>query len=79
MNSVWVVYRYRDYRKENDAEILGVYRKEETARKAWRQFVEEYIEGDWEGNTVFEEKNFINVGDDDCDIFCIEKKEMIED
>lgn len=80
MNSVWVAFRYRDYRKDNDAQILGVYRKHETARTALRNFVGEFIDNDWENNDVFEGEDFINVGDDnDCEVFCIENVPMIED
>ena len=46
--SIYVVYRYSDYRKHNDAEIIGIYKERSTATKAQKEAAEKYAL-DWRG------------------------------
>lgn len=80
MTSVFVVFSWRDYRKENDAEILGVYRKRETARRALRTFAEKFAT-DYK-RTIEEGPDFFNVhdnGGNDYQVFELKEQVVIED
>lgn len=78
MASVFVVFSWRDYRKENDADILGVYRKRETAERALQAFVQEFATK-YE-RTIEGEKDTFSVHDgNDYQIFELKEQVVIEE
>ena len=74
MASVYVVYTWRDYRKENDADILGVYTDYERSKADLRTFAEEFAK-DHDGELEqFEDGYNVIQGGPDYQVF--EVKEM---
>jgi len=74
--SVYVIFTWRDYRKENGAEILGVYRQEDQARQALSQFATEFFESN--GGTFEKGQDFVNViNGSDCQVYEITKMPII--
>lgn len=78
MQKVYVVFMWTDCRKENEAEILGVYLSKEKATRELRKFVDEHI-GDDRYN-IEEGKNFFNViSGDDYHVFEMQEMTVTED
>lgn len=77
MDIVYVAYMWRDYRKENEAEVLGVYKLEETAVIKLRQFAERYAK-DYKG-TLKKNNDFsfvVECGDRDFQMFATEAMKL---
>lgn len=85
MEVIYVCYRYRDYRKENDASIIGVYKTLDSASSSLCASVLNYCkENDFPEDQVEYEKDScgnlyctIEQGSD-CEIFCLEKKTVLD-
>ena len=76
---VYVVYRYRDYRKENDAEIIAVCKSQDNALKMMKEAIEKFTE-DWDDDDGIEWfNNGANVmSGSDCNVFIIDKKNLLD-
>jgi hypothetical protein len=67
MEKVYVVYRYRDYRKENDAEVFAVCKTKANSLKIMKEKIESFADNNSEIEWFEDGANVINGSD--CNVF----------